>query len=381
MTGRAFVPVLHERDDEEVLRDACRRVLQGELPVARVRALAEAGEHPGRALWPTVVELGWTGIVVPEEHGGAGLGLMELTVLAEEHGREVQPGPLLSSAVCGLALARHGTAAQQAAWLPAMAAGALVGAWSVDVDGTAGAVTAVPDADGSGGVRLSGRRLAVAETRDAHVLLADARCPDGRHVMALVPLDAPGVSTRAATTLDLLRAYDEVAFEDVAVPPADVLGAGAGADDEAIRHDVAALGTVVQCAESLGAATRLVEDTVAYARDRRQFGRAIASFQAIKHRLADMRIKLEAGRAAMRYAAWAVQHRRPDARRAVHVAKQWVGESTSWIASEALQVHGGIGFTWEHDLHLYLRRIKANELTLGSPDWHSRRLGDELAGD
>jgi alkylation response protein AidB-like acyl-CoA dehydrogenase len=218
---------------------------------------------------------------------------------------------------------------------------------------------------------VTGTRRLVADGVGAEVLLADAWL-DGRRALVLLPLSGAAVETRTMATIDLTRRYVEARVDNLAIDPAYLLdGDGAPA-----RQAVADMGTALHCAESIGAAARLLELTVDHARNRQQFGRPIGSFQAIKHRLADMRIRLQASRAAVRYAVWAAAERRPDAARAGHVAKQWTGEATSWIASEAVQVHGGVGFTWESDVHLYLRRIKANELLLGTPDWHAHRLGE-----
>ena len=199
------------------------------------------------------------------------------------------------------------------------------------------------------------------------MVLLDAQTADGSGLF-VVPLDQDGVTVTAHRTIDLTRRYGVLQLDGVSVDAVSRVG------QEASSWPAAA-GVVVQCAESVGAGARLLELTVEHAQHRRQFGRAIGSFQALKHRMADMRIAVQAARAAMRYAAWSMELGRPDAERAVHVAKQWIGESMSALAGEALQIHGGVGFTWEHDLHLYLRRLKANELTLGSSEWHAQQLG------
>ena len=361
--------VLRYSDDELLLRDACRTVLQRDFPTSWVRSVM-ATNGPWPEQWSKFSDLGWTGLTVPETHGGLGFGLRELSVVAEEFGRAVQPGPFLASSVVALAAAELGGTSSSALDLTALATGDLVGTWSVDVEGSDGTVTAVPDSRRAGAWRLCGTRSFVPDADHASILMIDASEGEQQRLF-VVPLDANGVTTRAHVTADLGRRYSQLQFDHVVLDSASVL-----TTRDSARQWLANAGTVVQCAESLGAAEHLVEMTVTFALQRHQFGRAIGSFQAIKHRIADMRIRVQAGRAAVRYAAWAVAAHRPDATRAVHVAKQWIGESTSWVAGEALQVHGGIGFTWEHDLHLYLRRLKANELTLGTPDWHSQRLGD-----
>jgi len=362
--------ILRYRDDEILLRDSCRAVLQGDFPTSWVRSVMDT-DGPWRQQRSRFAELGWTALALPESHGGLGFGLRELAVVAEEFGRAVQPGAFLSSSVAGLAIAEFGDLADGSVagrWLTELASGDVGATWSTDVDGAAGPLTAIRDPKQPERWQISGARRLIPDLAQASMLLIDALDDDGQTRLFAVPTDAHGMKTQPHVTADLGRRYRHVQFGEV---PGELVTD----DPEAVRWLTDA-GTVIQCAESLGAAERLLEMTVAFAQQRHQFGRAIGTFQAIKHRIADMRIRVQAGRAAMRYAAWSVAGHRADASRAVHVAKQWIGESSSWVASEALQIHGGIGFTWEHDLHLYLRRLKANELTLGTPDWHSQRLGE-----
>ena len=355
-------------EEQSVLRDSWREVLEREMSIEWTRAVLATDADWDRGGWKLIRELGWTGLAVPEEFGGVGLGLAEACVLAEELGRVVHPSPLLASAAVALALGRYGSPSQQRSWLPGLADGSIVGTRSVDVDGACGAVIA--ERTGAD-LRLHGVRHFVPAAAEADLLLLDVIL-DGSARLALVPGDAAGLRARRMSTVDLARAYDVVAFEGVEIDGDALLG---GTLSTRARGHLAEVAAAIQCAESLGAARRLLEMTVEYAGQRHQFGKPIGSFQAIKHRVADMRIRLEASTVASRYATWAVTADRPDAGRAIHVAKQYGGEAWSWIASQALQLHGGVAFTWEHDLHLLLRRLKANELTLGSPDWHALELG------
>ncbi len=365
VSGEAFHLIYSE--DERLLRDTCRKYLDTEMPLSGVRRTLDEGLPPG--YWAGISALGWPGVVIPEAYEGYGYGLRELAVLATEHGRSVAPGPLLSSSVFAMALSTAGTDQQRAELLPRVAAGELVGSCSLDVDGALGELTLSRRTERTA-LTLTGTRRLVAEAAPADYVVVDVTY-EGSTRLVLIPMKDPAVRVRDMATIDLARRFSEISFDGVTVSTGSMLPA-----DPLCRQHVIDIATVIQCAESVGAAERLLEMTVTHALSRHQFGRPIGSFQAIKHRLADMRIRVQACRAATRYAAWALAAGRDDATRAAHVAKQYGGEAASWVASEALQIHGGIGFTWAHDLHLFLRRIKANELTLGTPDWHARRLAD-----
>lgn len=356
--------------EQTQLRESCREVLEREMSIESVRERLESDSGWDRRCWKTIRELGWTGVAVPEAFDGVGLGLVEVGLLAEEFGRLVQPGPFLTSAAVTLALVQSGDADQKSRWLPRLATGDTIGTWSVDVEGTCGEVHA-RQPNGHGQLLLGGTRRFVPAMSDADLLIVEV-LHDGHPALALVPTDAAGLRVRRMKTVDLTRAFFEVQFDGVELDVGSLLLGRDGVDPRGHLVNVA---TAIQCAESVGAARRLLERTVEYAQQRRQFDRVIGSFQAIKHRLADMRVRVESSMVASRYATWSVAGNRADAGRSVHVAKQYGGESCSWVASEALQLHGGIAFTWEHDLHLYLRRLKANELVLGSPDWHALQLG------
>jgi alkylation response protein AidB-like acyl-CoA dehydrogenase len=361
----AFLSLI-DTEDMALLRAACRRFLEAEMPVALVRqGLDREGKPPDH--WSKISELGWPGVGVPEPLGGLGLGAVELTVLAQESGRFVQPGPLLASAVFAASVAQTFDSDEARETATQAAAGKRIGTWSVDCQSDLGTLRLRPH-DHS--FTLSGTRRLVPAADLASDLLIDVDC-DGEPALVLAPMpDIPG-RVRRMSTLDVARDYGEVRFDGVPIEGWRVLR---GAPGHVARQRLANLGTVLQCAESSGAATRLLELTVAYAVSRQQFGRAIGSFQAIKHRLADMRIRTKSSDVAVRYAAHAVATDQDDATAAVHTAKCWVGESASWVAGEAQQIHGATGFTWDSDLHLFLRRIKANELTMGTPAWHAQHL-------
>lgn len=358
-------------DEQDMLREASRRFLDSEMPVTRVRSMLE-DDGPGYDpdCWRKAAALGWFGILVPEQHGGAGQSLVDAVVVAEELGRTVQPGPYLPTMVASMAIAEFGTAEQQASILPSVADGSTVLAWSAPPgfgDALDNAIT----------VRAVGDELildgATSLVQDAHVadqLLLTARDGDGL-CQVLVPARSPGLDIRVLKTLDLARRLCAVELDGVRVPSSARLGVG-DATEAADRQVAAAL--VLQCAEAVGGAERLLEMTVAYAKDRVQFGRPIGSFQAIKHKCANMLVWVEASKSATYYAALAVQDRLPETSLAASIAKSYVGQAYPDVAGEALQIHGGIGFTWEHDVHLYLRRAKSNEVLLGDPAWHRERI-------
>jgi alkylation response protein AidB-like acyl-CoA dehydrogenase len=224
------------------------------------------------------------------------------------------------------------------------------------------------------GWSLSGAKRLVSDAVDADLFLVSARTGDGP-ALFLVPASSPGITVAPHHTLDLTRTLAEVAFDAVSVdcearlPVQD----GAAALERALQ-----IAIVLQCGESLGVAEALMDMTVEYSKGREQFGRPIGSFQAIRHKCADMRVALDGIRTLTRYAALAVQDRFEDAAEAVHAAKSHVGEATAFMSGEALQIHGGVGFTWEYDVHLFLRRAKCNQVLWGDPAWHNERIAEQL---
>ncbi len=362
-------------DDQELLRGVTRRFLEERHPMALTRTRLEAESTFDRGVWRDGAELGWTALVVPEQYGGGSVTdqpVVDLAAVAEEAGRALFPGPLLSTNVVADAVAAYGDEQQRQQFLGAIARGDCVVTWCTTADGSAEAdaigVEAVP---APSGLKLDGVARFAHDAHEADLLLVSCRAPSGP-TLVLMPLPAPGVSFRVLGGLDLTRRLCEVSFESVEAAGHQILGA-VGAAGPAIDRAYR-LATVLQSAEAVGAAERVFEITVQYAKDRRQFGRAIGSFQAIKHRLADLLIELEGARAASWYAALAVADDRFDRDEAVAVAGAAVRDAFAFIAGESVQIHGGIGFTWEHDAHLFMRRAKVEQLLFGDPDWHRERL-------
>jgi alkylation response protein AidB-like acyl-CoA dehydrogenase len=368
-------------EEQELLRATTRRYLAEHQSRADVRRVMEEEDPFDRELWRQAAELGWTAMLVPQEYGGGSVTeqpMVDLVALAEELGRELNPGPFVPTNVVTAAIARFGSQAQQATYLPGLATGESTAAWCLSVDGspesTAIAVEATPE---RGGWRLDGVSRYVHGGGQASLLLVVASQPDGL-VNLLVPRQVPGLSARTLSGLDLTRRFSELTFEGVVVPEGNELRdhrlLASPHKGRSVMTACLQVATILQAGESVGAAEVLFEETVEYLKRREQFGRTIASFQAIKHRLADLQIELEAMRVAAEYAALAYGEAFEDADLAVDTAGAYVDDAFAHLAGEALQLHGGIGFTWEHDVHLFVRRAKVNQVLYGDGAWHRDRL-------
>jgi alkylation response protein AidB-like acyl-CoA dehydrogenase len=359
-------------EDQELLRTTTRRFLEDRQPISSVRKDLEAADPFDAGIWRQGAELGWTAMLVPGDYDGGSVTdqpLVDLIVLAEELGRVLNPGPFIPTNVVVDAIVRGGSDLQRKELLPSMAAGQLIAAWCLSGDGTVDndAIEVVATADGDG-YRLDGVARYVQAAQDAGLLLVAARAGD-EIINLLVPRPSANLSDRVMIGLDLTRRFSEVRFDGVGVPGSAVLAGGGAVIERAL-----ALATVLQAGEIVGAADHLFEVTVQYAKDRIQFGRAIGSFQAIKHRLANLVTEVEAMRAGAHYAALALGDGLSDAAEAVAAAGAYIPEAFAHLCGEALQIHGGIGFTWEHDVHLYLRRAKTDQVLYGDAAWHRERL-------
>jgi alkylation response protein AidB-like acyl-CoA dehydrogenase len=357
-------------DEQTMLRDASRSLLSDHSASGDVRSLIDTDIDVDPKFWQLATELGWSGLALPEEYGGSEQGLTELAVIAEEIGRAVGRGPFLPSVIAGLAVTRAATGAVKSEVLPHLAEGSASAAVALDEPRrrwSSGDVRSTATREPDGSFRLTARKTAVQDAGSARWIVVSAELP-GETALFLVGRESTGVSVRRQSVLDVTRSLYEVVLDDVTVPAGELIG---GADLAQRLYDD---GAVLTCADALGAGERLLAMTVEYAKVRVQFGRAIGSFQAVKHKCATMRMQLQGARAATYYAAMAADAGAPDASRAASVAKAYVSEAMSALAGEALQVHGGIGFTWEHDLHLYLRRIKVDEVLFGDPRTHQERL-------
>jgi alkylation response protein AidB-like acyl-CoA dehydrogenase len=355
-------------DEQRLLQDSAREFLARECPMGFVREQMAGARGFTDGFWRQLAELGWTGLVLPEAHGGAGLGWLELALVAEELGAALAPGPWLSSVVLGAtAVERAGTPDQHARWLPPLAAGERRAtlALAEPGGGALGPVRLVARESSGGDAHLKGTKVFVPDGHTADWIVVAARrgAADGPLGLAVVAGDAPGVSTRAVAYTDATRKVAEVAFDDVAVPADAWLGEGDDAGPA--LASVLDAARVALCAETAGLAQRVLDLSVAYAKTREQFGKPIGTFQAIQHKCADMLLRVENLRSAAWYAAWARDAGEADAGGAAAMAMAYACEAGPAVAGEGIQIHGGLGYTWEQDLHLYYKRAKANEVALG----------------
>jgi alkylation response protein AidB-like acyl-CoA dehydrogenase len=367
--------------DQELFRDTTRQFLQAEAPLASVRKWADTPAGFDRAWWRRGAELGWTSLLVSEERGGgsiSGRGLCDVTLVAEEMGALVSPGPLSPVNVVAETISRDGSDELADRCLPGLLSGEVVAAWCVAEPGRAVRAEGVgllarPDTDD---FVLAGTKSPVEAGAEADWFLVTARTPGGL-TQFIVPADAPGIDVTRLHGLDLVRRYAKVRFDNVRVPRAAVVGELDAAADAFERQLRTAL--ILQCAETVGAAERVFGFTVQYAFDRYSFGRALASYQALKHRFADMKMWLESAQAITVDATRSVQAGADDAGEVARIAKAYVSERCPELIQDCVQLHGGIGVTWEHDIHLYLRRAVLHRETYGDPTEHRDQVASFAA--
>ncbi|HXD97250.1 MAG TPA: acyl-CoA dehydrogenase [Candidatus Acidoferrum sp.] len=366
--------------EQELLRATARKFFESECTSEFVRArMAEpAGVTDG--FWAKLAEQGWLGLIYPEEYGGAGLGFVDLTVLMEEMGRAVMPGPFFSTVLLGgLTILEAGSAAQKKEWLDKISAGeAKVTLAFTEPNARWDAAAVTVTARESGGTfTLSGTKLFVLDAHLADALVVVARTREGKRPeeglsLFLVPRGAKGVDVKLLPTMDQTRKLCEVTFTDVTVGADALLGPKDGAWSPLSR--VLDRATVALCAEMCGGAQRVLDMTTEYAKIRIAFGKPIGSYQGVKHKAADMLVEIENAKSLTYYAAWAVDENVPEAPLAASMAKAYVSDAFRKAAGAGIQLHGGIGFTWEHDLHLYFKRAKSSEFTFGDGTWHRERV-------
>ncbi len=368
-------------DEQQMIRESARAFLEAEASLPAVRLASGAVNGYDEGLWQQMTaELGWSGIAIPEAYGGAGLGFVELGILAHEQGRRLVPSPFFSTVCLAtpviLELARE---EQKRQWLPAIAAGQLK------------AAVAVTDRVGHADIRKVGVKLAqvgsawvlsgeahfVVGAQSADLLLVVASAKDANASQSLrvvaVASGTAGVRIEATEMLDVTRPMASIYFEQVSVSAEDCLGVDIDASS-GLQRALAQARTML-AAEAVGGAEYSLEAVTAYVKERVQFGRAIGSFQAIKHRLADTMVLVEAAKSMAWYAACAADEYANEALAvAASSAKSCCADAFNAVASNAIQLHGGIGFTWDHHAHLYFKRARASSMLLGSPAWHRERI-------
>ena len=363
-------------EEQRFVQEATRRFLEQESPLLTVRERAGKGEAPfDRNYWTRAVELGWTAMAIPEEHGGAAgeHPVLDLVIIAEEMGRTIAPGPFLPSAAVIDALLRSGSAEQQAEHLPGIAEGSTIATWALAEapDGWEPAeVTTKANRDGDGYI-LSGEKTAVEAADVADLFLVTASTPDGPGQF-LVPASAEGVTVHKLPQFDLGRLFSDVSFRDVRVPASAVLGTP-GSIGAALEHTFLLAVTLIS-AETIALTDKIFDVTIEYTKDRYSFGRPVASYQAVKHRLADHKTWLEAGFGLSTALARALDSEDGNVSKLASVTKAHISEQSLKIISDCSQLGGGIAQTWEHDNHLFLRRATANDFLYGSARQHKERL-------
>jgi alkylation response protein AidB-like acyl-CoA dehydrogenase len=346
-------------ESQEILKESARKFFAGECPIAEVRRLMETDTAFDANLWAKLAEQGYTGIIFPEEFAGVGLGIVELALLMEEAGRALLPGPFFSTVpLAGSVLEAVATKEQKRKYLAPICRGEaratvafLEAAASWDAADLQ--ITAVNG-------KLKGEKLFVTDAAVADWIIVVAR-----NGAFLVDTKAPGVRIAPMLGMDFTRKLYSVQFDNA---PAEKLGETSGVS-RALH-----IAAVALAAEMVGGMQRTLDLTVEYAKTRKQFGKPIGIFQAVQHQCADMYLETESSRSAVYYAAWALQENAADAAAAVSIAKMYASDASRTVGNRGIQVHGGMGFTWENDLHLYYRRAKASETALGDAAFHRERL-------
>ncbi len=367
-------------EEQELLRSTARKFFENECPSDVVRRLMDTPEAVTPELWAKLAEQGWLGLIYPEAYDGMGLGLVDLVVLMEEMGRAVVPGPYFSTVLLGgSAIAEAGSEEQKKAWLPRLSSGeARVALAWMEPSAMLGAEgVTLPASDKGGKFTLSGTKLFVQDAHTADCLVLAARTASGGAgeegvSLFLVPRDARGLEVKLLPTMDQTRKLCEVTLSDVVLGREAVLGASGGGWKPLSR--VLDRATVALCAEMCGGAQKVLDMTVEYAKIRQAFGRPIGSYQGVKHKAADMLVEVENSKSITYYAAWAMDEGVAEGPLAVSMAKAYVSDAYRRVAAAGIQLHGGIGFTWEHDLHLYFKRAKGSEFTFGDATYHRERV-------
>jgi alkylation response protein AidB-like acyl-CoA dehydrogenase len=355
--------------DQTLLKNSARAFLDEHCKPATVRLLWDDPRGESEAMWKEMAQLGWLGLALPEEHGGSGLGMVESAILLEELGRAAYPGPYWPTMLAASAIAEAGSEAQKQRWLPAIATGGARAAVTLlDADLDWNPELAATRAEKTGhGWQLTGLKRYVAWSHVASVLLVPARTLEGLSLFLVDP-SASGISASPVMNMDPGTRVAHLTLDRVPVRGEDMLGAPGSAAPRLAR--LLRRGGAGAAAEMLGCARRCLDMAVGYAKVREQFGQPIGSFQAIRHKCAEMLLETENTHSAVYYGAWALDAGAEDAEKAASIAKAYAGDASRKVCGEAIQVHGGIGFTWEYDLHMYFKRAKALEAQYGDAEYH-----------
>ena len=372
---------LETTPEQQFLLESMSKFLDAEASPQKLRELYDDSIALDPEYWRRGAELGWISMLVPEQWGGgtlSGRHLPDLMLLAEAFGRSAAPGPLTPCNVVAYAVSQAGSTSQQEAILQGLTSGETIATWCLA--GTSGRWSpnsvSINASETSDGFRLDGIACYVEAASQADWLLVTARATDGL-IQFLVPGSAPGLTIQPMTSVDIVRRFGQVSFAGAVVPVSAVLGDPGDATDIVDRQ--LQLAAIIQCAEANGCAGRVFEFTLKYMFDRYSFGRPLASYQALKHRFADMKLWLECCYATADAAAEAFERGDADAPELVSVAKSYIGDHSVPLIQECVQMHGGMGVTWEHDIHLYLRRALVNRALFGTPEQHREMIAGLLS--
>ncbi len=365
---------------QQLLQKSAREFFARECSHEKVRGLMATDTAFDEKLWEAIADQGWTGLIVPEEFGGLGLGIVELAVVAEEMGRAMLPSPFISTVWAAAVIARAGSEGQKAQYLEAISTGelkatvALVEAsnsWNPD------AVQLQAEKSGDAYI-LNGRKDYVTDASVAALIVTVARSGEDL-VLLPVAANAEGVTITMTPGIDATRKLYSVEFNNVTVPQTNALETGYRAKEA--LDQATAIATIALCGEMVGGMQWVLDESVEYVKTRQQFGRPVGIYQAVQHRCADMVLQTESSRSAVYYAAWALSEGDASAKLAVAAAKVFCSEAGRLVGNNGIQVHGGIGFTWEHNLHLYYKRFKSSEIMFGDATYHREVIAQEIVDE
>ena len=363
-------------EEQEMLKTMARDFLANECPKTMVKEIMESEEDHSPALWKKMAELGWLGLVLPEEHGGTAMTFRDLTILCQEMGRAVLPGPFIPTVLfAALPILEAGTEEQKKELLPKIVNGEAAFTYAVtEEDGELWAEDVKTRAVAQGGdYIINGTKVFVPDAKAADYMVVAARTkntpdPEDGITLFIVNTGQFGIYISPLKTMDQTRKLYEVSFNNVSVPAENILGELNQGWDIVKKATLKA--TAAVCADMIGGCETVLEMTVDYVKERVQFGVPVGSFQAVKHRCADMQVDVEYARALMEWAALAIDEDSADAPIAVSMAKSLCGDNYKKITNAGVQLHGGMGFTWDHDMHLYFKRARSTDTILGDSIYH-----------
>jgi alkylation response protein AidB-like acyl-CoA dehydrogenase len=365
---------------QKLLQQSARDFFARECKPERVRDMMATDTAYDDGLWRAMADQGWTGLIIPEDFGGLGLSLVDLIAVSEEMGHACLPGPFLSTLWAAALINLAGAEGQRKQYLEPIAAGDMKATVALLEDGADWNPEAVGLRAEKAGkeFRLRGRKEFVTDAEIADLIICVARGNEGL-VLAPVEKGAKGMKISATPGVDATRKLYSVEFEDVVAPEADALAFNTRTLDAV--ESATATAVVALSAEMVGGMRWTLETAVEYAKTRQQFGKAIGVYQAVQHQLADMFLMTEGARSAVYYAAWAVSENDPSAKLAVSIAKAYCSDAAREVGNRGAQAHGGIGFTWEHNLQLYYKRAKASEVMFGDANYHREEIARKVVDE